>query len=427
MSACLPRYRFTSTRARQRGATLIVGLVLMALLSILALYGAGSEMLDLRTAGNEYRGREAMAAAEFGAEQGVAYIRTNWDNLDPQGWTACTSSSTLPCGAISNDRTAWRHTTLSSNIASPTNGTSYNLHLLGLPNTDSSYRNLFMIVVEGHSADGTGHVVLRQAIQSYPVGGATAAAPLIAAGAVSLGGNIHVFANHDGTSPPLSVWSNSNVGGGGSPNTYYPKYFDKDCDGTDDYVNSSPDGLTTSSTENIDILDVDSNVGKNPDSTDFPSDIFQYLFGTPGSNYASIRDIAASMPGHLLTSCAGLGPSSSGLYWIAGNCDPSGTIGSANAPVMLVVQGTMKLNGNGTIWGLLFNFCTAPGFTAACGITQANGNMIVRGAIIADTATNITSGSFEAHYDRCALSKIGDISTGRGIAKLPASWVNWTN
>src|SRR5512139_842551 len=63
--------------ARQRGVSLIVVLMIVVLLSLLGLYGAGVLVLDIRSAANDFRAREAMAAAEAGTEQGLSFLNAN--------------------------------------------------------------------------------------------------------------------------------------------------------------------------------------------------------------------------------------------------------------------------------------------------------------------------------------------------------------
>lgn len=403
---------YPTAARRQRGATLVVGMVLMSLLTILALYGAGNELLDLRSSGNEYRAREAMAMAEYGAEEGAAYIRANWETLDPQGWTQCPNAIALPCKAIPNNTTNWRYTTIASNLVAPgtANGT-FTLYLLGTSNTEKAYKQIYTIVIDSRSADGSGRAILRQVVQSYSLTGGNAAAPLVAAAGVSLSGNIHIYGNPNGggTGVPLSVWSNSDVAAGGSPNTYYP----------------NGDPLSSTGNENIDILDKEpsgAHQGVNPDTTNFPSDIFEYTFGVPTADYQKIKTQA-----QVVANCTGLDGTSKGLIWVTGDCTVNGDVGSIDHPVTLVVQGEIDLNGTGTMYGLLSSFCTAPGATGSCGIKHANGNMTIRGAIVADSATNITSGSLDLRYDAEALANLGNSASGRGLLKLPAAWINWLN
>src|SRR5512143_1698284 len=91
--------------ARQRGVSLIVTLMIVVLLSLLGLYGAGVLVLDTRSAANDFRAREAMAAAESGTEQGLSLLNANRKRIMPGGldfnndgtvdnaWTDCGSQA----------------------------------------------------------------------------------------------------------------------------------------------------------------------------------------------------------------------------------------------------------------------------------------------------------------------------------------------
>lgn len=424
---------------RQKGATLAVALILLILVTLIAFYGAGGEVMDLRSAKNEIASREASAAAEFGAEQGAAYIRQNWSSLTPlvspyrqetgSGWTSCAASgeaAKVPCSALTTV-TNWYYRQIEANdgtgdLIQPAGVTGnrerFDLYVLGTGSTEPApYKQVFILVAVGYTADPGSRVMLRQVVNSYPLSGRGVSAPLTVSGSVNLNGSIKIYGNPNGggSGVPLSVWAREDVkddgspGGRGSYNTYYP----------------NGDPLSSPDVENIDVLDVDSGRGKNPDSTFFPTDLFQYAFGVPSANYEVIKT-QADLEGQVYANCNDLGPTSRGLIWVTGDCSPpTGDIGSAALPILLVVQGEMSLNGNGTIYGFIFSFCNAPGATGSCGIKRANGNRIVRGTVFADTTTNITSGSFELRFDPSVLSRLDEQPEGRGLVKVPSTWINF--
>src|SRR5574340_1240019 len=91
--------------ARQRGVSLIVTLMIVVLLSLLGLYRAGVLVLDTRSAANDFRARQAMAAAEAGTEQGLSLLNANRKRITVSGldlnndgtvdnaWTPCGSEA----------------------------------------------------------------------------------------------------------------------------------------------------------------------------------------------------------------------------------------------------------------------------------------------------------------------------------------------
>src|SRR5512139_1806779 len=131
--------------ARQRGVSLIVTLMIVVLLSLLGLYGAGVLVLDTRSAANDFRAREAMAAAESGTEQGLSLLNANRKRIIAGGldfnsdgdvadatdraWAPCTSTAEQCLPVRSLDRTNWQFINVSGLASQPTVG-SFALYLL---------------------------------------------------------------------------------------------------------------------------------------------------------------------------------------------------------------------------------------------------------------------------------------------------------
>src|SRR6185369_13476903 len=68
--------RRNSLRAgrRQRGAALVIGLLLLAVITLLAIGGMNSASLELVLAGNTQRQARAFQASEVGIQRTVAYV-----------------------------------------------------------------------------------------------------------------------------------------------------------------------------------------------------------------------------------------------------------------------------------------------------------------------------------------------------------------
>lgn len=96
-----------STRfTRQRGAALVVGLVLLLILTLLAISGMNTATTELTMAGNEQYRANAFQAAETGIEQVIArgVFNTNAPVIDPQQTLASGTidTTTLPRGITGN-------------------------------------------------------------------------------------------------------------------------------------------------------------------------------------------------------------------------------------------------------------------------------------------------------------------------------------
>lgn len=421
---------------------------------------------------NEMRNQEAAAAADAGIARGIMYLAKNasqirqsagsgWMNVAlTRHWTACTNGGTaLPCGdgtANQFDNNWTYYQVEPPPIPSPTpsplperlflNGEDLKDHVSvwfvarnGTAGSALPGRTVFYIVAQGTSIDGSGTVLAKQAYSFAPFLARTPDAPLIAAGTIATTGALNVVANPNGggSGVPLSSWSNGDTALAGSmqtcqieeflsTNTNYTYQGDPDgntvtlCPSCSCPNNASLQ-ISSSGVEGIDILDVDGNTGVNPDSTSFPSDLFQYVFGVAESDYQKVKDKAK-----LISNCETLGPSSSGLYWHptgTGDCRmPTGTnVGSVAAPVLLVVEDTQfRMNNNGAFFGLIFAFSR----TASAGVA-INGGPTLYGSLISNQNINLGNGNYNARYDATVLENLAKSLDNGGMYAVPGSWKDY--
>ena len=407
---------------RQRGVSLIVTLLISVLLSLLALYGAGILVQDTRSAANDFRAREAMTAAESGVEQGYSLMIANRNfiktigldlNADgattgtnESGWTDCTAND-APCKTIrSGDRTNWRYLTITAGLVNAPTAGSFTLFLL-TPTTGDSSRLVYNIVAIGKSADTTSTSVVKQGVYFYPLIFGDIGAPMAAAGNIPLGGNFSIVTNPNGggSGQALSSWTKatSTIASSGSTDRCYVGELlsGGNCPSSSDLDKSGP-GLCD------DDLCRDAN---------FPADLFKYLFGVPRDQYQKIKDKAT-----VLANCDSLGPTSSGLIWVTGNCNPpNGNIGSVDNPVMLVAEGDVTLNAGTQFYGFLFLFKYPTPGTAPKLI--ANGNATLHGAIFASDNIDLQlTGGFVLKYDATVLGNLKKGTSGRGLGRIPGAW-----
>ena len=77
----------TSHHKRQRGAALVVGLMLLVIVTVLAVSAVGTASTEMVMAGNEQFRERAFQAAEIGIENGIRKLPTipqdNVDHIDP--------------------------------------------------------------------------------------------------------------------------------------------------------------------------------------------------------------------------------------------------------------------------------------------------------------------------------------------------------
>ncbi len=441
---------------RQRGmATLVTALVLLIAVTILTFNVAKVSGLEQRISANDVRTLAAHEAAQAGIEQAIAYLNANLPQIDSTGtggwnnasstprWTSCaTSDPALPCGDGQNNKygDTWLRYTVSNQINLPGSPYVTAVHYLTL-NAASASGNvggavgdqprIIIIASATPNADPlAGSAVIQQITQYFSLVNMPSS-PFAALGTVNLTGNIFVYGNpnpppsfylprdvHGNPIPPsalpqalpplltagqpLSVWSSGAMSVSGSAQTCK---LGTDCSGAnkaDDIDNK----LTDKDFNGGDIAGGD---------LKFPADTFQYVFGVPNSEAATIKAKSTK-----LTSCGSLTSASSGLFWVekvngvGGDCSVGTVIGSATAPAIIVVEGEFKMNSNDHLYGLVY----VKGTTATVSLT---GNPTLWGGLVSEKNINLGSGNYTSRY--LDLSKIHGNNTG-GFAKVPGGWLD---
>ena len=406
---------------RQRGISLIVTLLIVVLLALLGLYGAGVLVLDTRSAANDFRAREAAAAAESGTEQGMSFLRANRDRilaggLDTNGdgtantaWTTCGSTDEQCLPIRPTDRTNWMYLTVTGFASQPVNAGDFTVHVL-TPAAGDESRLVYNVVAIGASDDGTSEATLKQGAYFYPLLLGNVDTPMAAASNIPLSGNYSIITNSNGggSGVPVSAWArcanypvtspcNSNVSTGGSFASCHVGDFESGACPSDDALSKAGQ--------------IGSDLITDPA---FPPDLFEFLFGVPAAKYQTIKDEAK-----VVANCSGLGASSSGLIWVTGDCNPPGDVGSEDKPVLLVVEGDTTLNASSQFYGLLFMFDPA-GNTPTL---TANGNAHLHGAVFAHDDVNLQlTGGFVLEYDSEVLDNLKNSPSSRGLARIPGAW-----
>lgn len=169
----------------------------------------------------------------------------------------------------------------------------------------------------------------------------------------------------------------------------------------------------TGSFEGTDILDADGN-SVNAPQVGFPADLFGYVFGR---DKATIKAFAES-EGRVLADCSGLGPSSSGLYWITGTCAIKGGVGTPTAAVTLIAEKGLTVNGatgktEGVFFGLMY---------LISGEIKLTGGLQVYGAIISESNDQVdATGGLDLIYSEAVLRAAGPPPRA---APIPGSWTD---
>lgn len=451
-------------------AALTMALLLMLFAAVVTVGATQVGVFEQKAMGAEVRHQDALANAEMALDSAEMYLQQNrtlatstatggWASTGSMKWSVCSSSDTsIPCGdgkgnnLFDNNWTAYAdvpYTAVNANTGARSFKAHYVAHAATAGAAAPAPSSVFYIVGEGTSTptsaapSGESGVrsVVRRSVSFHSALAGNPAAPIVAAGTVGLNGTINVVTNPNGGGPgvPLSVWSDADVtesgsvqtchvqeyldNPGGNASTAYTTVTNSDigatevlcptctCPSSSDYTLSS-----AAIGDGIDVLDRDSGSGVNPDTTNFPSDLFQYIFGVPSSDYLGIKNQST-----VLSDCSSLGPSSKGLIWVTGDCSiPSNTtVGSYQYPVLLVIEDSgFTMNANSQFFGLVFIFTHA---VAPSSINvQLNGGPILYGAIVANSQVNLGNGSYTARYDQNVLSALKNDTPL--LAEIPGSW-----
>jgi hypothetical protein len=543
----MKRNRNLVAQTKQRGATLLIAVVLLALAGIITLFALNVGVFEARSTANDVRAKTVNEVAEAGLAQGFEFLmrqHSAWLDDDTK-WTLCSATDTkFPCGAApaAVRGTMYRYNGVAGSIDDVDN--SLDAYMLPLTNSLTAAGNGFPVAygvapllcrvakpvtgdtsvkcttdlttatkqrigtfisvarIPGESARAT----LTQTVGRYPLlSNGPNVPPLLASGSVDLTGTLQVVTNPNAGGPgvPVSIWTRKDVSKTGTPNTCYAdefyRYGDKHddaewtgtttrtlvcdtCECTGD-KSLSFDKSGNALDEGIDILDIDGNVaGKpnqanrdvRPELNEFPCDLFEYTFGIktwedktspvdyfcetrlpktayiPDWNLASTlmaypdeaflyanaahiipKDDAATAflaGSNKIVAASYLNKDARGIIWCQPGCDVGSgqEVGSADHPVLLVIDGASKIQGR--VFGLIFLRTPGDGpITLATGGTATldmNAGAAVYGGIVVQGAVNKANGNAAVIYNSDVLTNLANDPANTRFATLPGAWTD---
>ena len=147
---------------------------------------------------------------------------------------------------------------------------------------------------------------------------------------------------------------------------------------------------------------------------DFPDDLMEHVFGIPSADYAELQADATEIP-----NCNSLDSSSTGLYWVKGNCTLKGKIGSADSPPIVITNGNIDFADGMHFSGLLY--MRGPSGTKINAPDLPAVRPTVLGAIVSESKI-ISNGDYNLVYDHQSLRASG-YRAGE-ITRLPGGWTD---
>ncbi|MBR9885082.1 MAG: hypothetical protein GYB21_16150 [Oceanospirillales bacterium] len=426
-------------RSQRGAATLIVSVVLLALLTITVLTVSRLTTLELKTSANTNRAKEAFHVAQGGLDYGaMKYVE------DGSAWTP--SGTTTIAIPASSATTADVSIVVSGGYAT--------------------------ITAEGESPDQTGSATVAEKYGIVPLIDTGELPPLMAGGNYPPGGSFSIVTNPNGGGDgvPVSAWvKSSQTQGAASWQT---------CN-LDEYLYEGNNATRTKDTDTEWICEdctcqqadnhlCEAQSGEDPGDicSDIVADVcvpdaFENLFGVnvydddardldDGSNdCADKNDSATLYPGAWTdyqkmgmqygVSCADLdtttgdrfyaGGASEGelpLIWIEGDCSINHSVGSVDAPFILIIHGDVTVNANGAMFGILFAFTDIYTGTDSTDFEiKVNGSPKFYGSILVNGDVDLPNGSFTLVYAKSLLDKFSN-SDGEfnSLARFPGSWTD---
>jgi hypothetical protein len=150
--------------------------------------------------------------------------------------------------------------------------------------------------------------------------------------------------------------------------------------------------------------------------------------GEKGARIRWLEDQASSQQ----QGCDGLNARSSGLILVLGNCIPTGSIGSAEAPVILMIRdGGLYLQGSDTIDGLVILYSavvdeadsdTSHPISPSVQLLDASG---IEGALLSQYALAGDSRRLPIQFAPQTLQRMQEIPTFYRLVSVTGSWRDW--
>lgn len=345
----MDRQMYRTTPKKQQGiATLTTSLILLFSITMMSLFSARVNVVETQIAANDYRGKIAYEAAQGGLEAALAALQS----VENRTFFRDSAGIKGADGFIDSADTVQPSVTLA-------NGARYHLSYANPIQNDTS---LIVITVTGYSDDNKGVRTITQTIQLLPLPINVPRSALLVAG------------NEIDTTDPYDV--------------------------TQEVCGSDSVGLAkyTDIQSNQELADEPAN----------PDTLFEKSFNT---NKATLKN-RASIINCTNCSASNFNGMEGGVTWIEGNVriTGNGTIGTADKPILIIVNGTLTMAGNNTYNGLIY---AIGGHEIEGGISNVNGAVLVEGDFSA-------KGAFCINYDPDILNNIGK-AVG-SIAKVAGSW-----
>jgi Tfp pilus assembly protein PilX len=352
-------------------ATLLMTVVSVVLITLVMFFAANYGVLQTRAGSNMNRQAQAFSAADAGMEYGINYLKQNSATVtgSPVGGYISYTNAGLTNVALANS------SKFSVTYTNP---------------TQNNYKFL-LITATGTSDDGSATNIIKQQVYRGSVLASPPTVPLVSKGALSMSGSTDVTNLTSNT----TIQSGSTVSLSGSA------------------ITKLASGLSsTSGNLKSDVLQNVSSI-----SSMSQSDFFANYFGVPSNTVKGMvaHYYSNSSDTNYASTLNGMSGTSIWIEQTGGTAKLGGSavIGTAVNPVLLIVNGNLKMSGSLVINGLIFTTGTAS--------TSVTGSVVLTGGFISSKGTTF-SGSTLISYSASVMSALQSNSNLLYYAKVPGSW-----
>lgn len=353
--------------------TILTTIILFTLTTLIIIFAADFSIMQDKITANINRSNQAFSAADAGLEYAINYLQQN--------------STTILANPVSGFIPAYSDSNTANVVLA--NSSKYTFTY---SNPIANNYNLILITSTGTSADGSATRVLKQLVQFGSMDETIPTVPLTSKGTTSLAGNTEVI-NRTTNS---TVIAGSSVSMSGSSDTRL-----------NSGVSSTPGNIKSDISQNNSTL---ANMSDSDffatyfgvSSTIVKNNIGHYYSNTSSTDYSSTLN---NMTGTSIWIDQASGTQAS----LSGNI----TIGSATNPVLMIVNGDLRMTGTVVIYGLIYVIGTTT--------TDVLGHVTINGGLV--SAGNVTmTGSTTLNFDPTTLSNMQHQASMQYYAKVPGSW-----
>jgi hypothetical protein len=410
MEVCKMSIHYQSKLRQHGSATLLVSLLILVGATLIVMFSARTSLMEQRISGNEIRTKQASNAAQAGLDEALAYL-TNGSRNEIEPFSGNLADGSSYRAAFWDNSVAL---TLANNMCPDAPGTpnGYQAPPPRFVAGDPPVRVPFIIYSCGWSDDSAARQPMLITVQLQPPLPDNPPAPLIARGMVNTNGHARVLNYYTS----LTVWAGQSLAVSGDAGTTFirdplaqpntPTFSIADAtDGTlpgpsvenrFDFV-----GTTVGNRAGLDVLMDDFDLGSRT-----PEEFFQAFMGATKQDFKN-DDTTQIMNSSDLNGVKGR------KIWVDGDVDISGNqvIGTPDEPVILVIDGTLRISGGPLFYGLLY----VTGNMTGTGGIHFFGSTIVEG-------NNDTKGTPRYIYDPYILGRLNPLGPIAGIA---GTWRDW--